>query len=54
MWKCIYGHLHGFPAFGRGIKGELRGVQYQLVALDYLGAKPKLIYDSTDEPREKE
>lgn len=46
VWKCIYGHLHGYAAFGRGIKGELRGVEYQLVALDYLGAQPKLIYDS--------
>jgi hypothetical protein len=26
----------------------LRGVQYQLVALDYLGARPKLIYDSEE------
>lgn len=46
VWKCIYGHLHGWPAFGRGVKGRLRGVEYQLVALDYLGARPKLIYDS--------
>lgn len=45
VWKCIYGHLHGHPAFGRGIKGECRGIEYQLVSLDYLGAKPKLIYD---------
>ena len=45
VWKCIYGHLHGQVAFGRGIRGEVRGVQYQLVSLDYLGAKPKLIYD---------
>lgn len=46
VWKCVYGHLHGWPAFGRGIKGQLRGVEYQLVALDYLGAQPKLIYDT--------
>ena len=45
VWKCIYGHLHGQVAFGRGIRGKVRGVQYQLVSLDYLGAKPKLIYD---------
>ena len=48
VWKCIYGHLHGQVAFGRGIKGELRGVNYQLVALDYLGAQPKLIYNSEE------
>lgn len=45
VWKCIYGHLHGYPAFLKGIKGEVRGVQYQLVSLDYLGTRPKLIYD---------
>ena len=50
VWKCVYGHLHGSAAFGRGIKGECRGVQYQLVSLDYLGARPRLIYDKeTDE-----
>lgn len=45
VWKCVYGHLHGQNAFGRGIKGQVRGVEYQLVSLDYLGAMPKLIYD---------
>ena len=45
VWKCIYGHLHGMPAFERGIKGNVRGVEYSLVSLDYIGAKPKLIYD---------
>ena len=49
VWKCIYGHLHGMPAFERGIKGEVRGVEYSLVSLDYIGADPKLIYDSTQE-----
>ena len=47
-WKCIYGHLHGQVAFGRGYKGTLRGVEYQLVSLDYLGARPKLIYEGTE------
>lgn len=45
VWKCVYGHLHGFNSFGRGIRGNVRGVEYQLVSLDYLGARPKLIYD---------
>lgn len=45
VWKCIYGHLHGMPAFGRGIKGNVRGVEYSLVSFDYIGARPKLIYD---------
>ena len=46
VWKCVYGHLHGQNAFGKGIRGELRGINYQLVSLDYLGAVPKLIYES--------
>lgn len=48
VWKCVYGHLHGHNSFKRGIKGSLRGVEYQLVSLDYLDAEPKLIYDSTE------
>ncbi len=48
VWKCIYGHLHGQNAYGRGIKGVVRGVEYRLVSLDYLGAVPKLIYDGDD------
>lgn len=43
--KCIYGHLHGMPAFQTGIRGNLRGIEYMLVSLDYLGAMPKLIYE---------
>lgn len=48
VWKCIYGHLHGMPAFERGIKGMVRGTEYMLVSLDYLAARPKLIYDGND------
>ena len=44
--QCIYGHLHGMTAWENGIKGEYGGVDYRLVSLDYLGARPKLIYDS--------
>lgn len=46
VWKCVYGHLHGMPAFSTGIKGIHRGVDYMLVSFDYLGGIPKLIYDS--------
>lgn len=38
---CIYGHLHGKDAFGKGIEGIFNGVKYQLVSLDYLEACPK-------------
>ena len=48
VWKCVYGHLHGQVAFGRGIKGLVRGIRYQLVSLDYIGTVPKLIYDSEE------
>ena len=44
--KCVYGHLHGMPAYETGIRGKVRGVEYILVSLDYLGAVPKLIYES--------
>jgi predicted phosphohydrolase len=49
VWKCIYGHLHGHASFRRGIKGELRGVDYQLVSIDYLGTVRKLIYQTNAE-----
>ena len=49
VWKCVYGHLHGMPAFNTGIKGNHRGIEYILTSLDYLGATPKLIYDSEAE-----
>ena len=42
---CVYGHLHGQIAYGRGIKGRWGGVEYMLTSLDYLGAQPKLILD---------
>lgn len=48
VWKCIYGHLHGMPAFTTGIRGEVRGVEYMLTSLDYLGAVPKLICESEE------
>ncbi|MBQ6583431.1 MAG: metallophosphoesterase [Mogibacterium sp.] len=40
---CVYGHLHGAVAYGKGIKGTWNGITYHLVSLDYLGAVPKLI-----------
>lgn len=48
VWKCVYGHLHGMPAFERGIKGVVRGIEYMLVSLDYLASRPKIIYDSEE------
>lgn len=42
--KCVYGHLHGKDNFRRGFQGVLNGVEYSLVSLDYLHAKPKEVY----------
>ena len=44
--KCVYGHLHGMPAYNTGIKGMCRGIEYILTSFDYLDGEPKLIYDS--------
>lgn len=46
VWKCVYGHLHGMPAFNTGIKGMCRGIEYILASFDYIGGVPKIIYDS--------
>ena len=43
---AVYGHLHGMQAYGTGIKGNLRGVEYILASYDYIGGAPKVIYDS--------
>lgn len=42
---CVYGHLHGAAAFGKGIKGRENGITYNLISLDYLGGIPKLIME---------
>ncbi|MEG0924678.1 MAG: metallophosphoesterase [Anaerovoracaceae bacterium] len=40
---CVYGHLHGKEAFKNGLQGNLNGVEYRLVSLDYLEGQPKLV-----------
>ena len=37
---CVYGHLHGKEAFKNGYKGNWNGVDYKLVSLDYVEARP--------------
>ena len=37
---CVYGHLHGKEKYKRGLRGVLNGVEYKLVSLDYLDARP--------------
>ncbi|GAB1475556.1 metallophosphoesterase [Bacillota bacterium] len=39
----VYGHLHGEDAYVRGIQGQRNGVDYRLVACDYLKCCPMLI-----------
>lgn len=39
----VYGHLHGEDARLRGIHGQHKGVDYRLVACDYLKCCPMLI-----------
>jgi len=41
---CYYGHLHG-PSHRLAREGMYEGVDYHLVAADYLGFKPKKILD---------
>lgn len=41
--QCVYGHLHGKDAFKNGYKGIWNGVEYKLVSLDYVEAKPEKI-----------
>lgn len=39
----VYGHLHGGDSHRSGLQGIYNGVEYKLVALDYLGCHPLLI-----------
>ena len=41
--NVYYGHLHGHEAFKKGLKGNLNGVCYDLVSLDYLQCRLKEI-----------
>lgn len=41
--QVIYGHLHGPDSHRSGLKGNYDGVEYKLVALDYLKCRPLLI-----------
>lgn len=41
--RVYYGHLHGQDAFKKGLRGNLNGVSYELISLDYLGCTLKEI-----------
>lgn len=38
--EVYYGHVHGEDGFRRSIKGEVHGIRYHLVSLDYLNCQP--------------
>ncbi len=38
--KCFYGHIHGGNAAKRAFIGEKYGIQFRLIACDYLGFTP--------------
>ena len=40
--RCYYGHLHG-GAWSRAFEGERNGVEYRLLAADYLSFVPKKV-----------
>ncbi len=40
---CVYGHLHGKESFKYGLQGMFNGVEYKLVALDYVEGMPQEI-----------
>lgn len=42
--KVVYGHLHGPEAHRKATQGVYKGVEYRLVACDYLRCCPLLIY----------
>ena len=41
--NVYYGHLHGDDAFRAAVTGEVDGVEYHLISLDYLDCRPLLI-----------
>lgn len=43
--KVVYGHLHGTDGYKKGIKGNMNGVEYMLVSLDYLSCNPLKIWE---------
>ena len=41
--KCYYGHIHGCEATKRAIKGDYKGINFDLISCDYLNFTPKLV-----------
>lgn len=41
--KVVYGHLHGETSHATGFQGERYGIEYELVAADYIDFCPKRI-----------
>ncbi|MBH1989386.1 MAG: metallophosphoesterase [Myxococcaceae bacterium] len=45
---CVYGHLHGERSHRTAVQGEVRGVEYRLLACDFLKFSPALLVADTD------
>lgn len=43
---CVYGHLHGERSHRTAVTGLVNGIQYYLLACDYLKFEPVLIWES--------
>ena len=43
--KCVYGHLHGKYAHDTAFTGTRSGIEYGLIACDYINFNPVLIYE---------
>lgn len=43
---CVYGHLHGERSHRTAVQGLVRGIEYRLLACDYLNFAPTLLMDS--------
>ena len=41
--QCYYGHLHG-PSHGLAVEGQWNGIDFKLVAADYLNFKPLKVF----------
>ena len=46
---CLYGHLHGAPAWEAGFRGEMNGVLYALVSADAVDFSPMQVAEFAEE-----
>ena len=44
---CVYGHLHGELSHNTATQGIINGIEYHLIACDYLNFVPKLLWSDS-------